>query len=72
MLIIRDLTQDLQLQYVTHKNDLLNKLTASVSHEMITPIKCIITYAQNLLKRLHNEDDSKMIFCVLRTAQMLQ
>ena len=54
------------------QNDLLNQLTASVSHELIIPIRCIITYATILLKRLHTEEDAKMITCVLRTAQMLQ
>lgn len=58
-------------QRVRDQNERLNLLTASVSHDMMTPLKCIITYATYLLSSVMSETDRQKVVCILRTAQML-
>ena len=49
MLLIRDITHLKQLEEVHSKNRALNLLTATISHEMLMPIMCIIMYCQECL-----------------------
>lgn len=59
-------------QDMRHQNNMLNALTASVSHDMVTPLKCIIMYAQYLLTTLMPEQDRQKVVYIKRTAQMLK
>jgi len=43
-----DMTESKRLQQAQGQNTLLSLLTSSVSHEMVTPLKCIISFANNL------------------------
>lgn len=50
ILRIRDVTANKQLEKVQGENKMLSMLQASVSHELITPIKCIGTFAKELVE----------------------
>ena len=59
VLTIRDITAQENLELAEEKNKLLNLMTSSISHEFMTPIRCIITFAEELLnstskKTCHN------------------
>ncbi len=49
ILRIRDITAHKQLEKAQSENKMLSLLQASVSHELITPIKCIGSFAQELV-----------------------
>jgi hypothetical protein len=48
ILRLRDITANKKLQKVQTENKMLSLLTASVSHELLNPIKCIETFAKEL------------------------
>lgn len=56
MLTIRDLTKLISAEKIENENRFYNSLTATVSHEMMTPINCILTFARVLHSQLTNED----------------
>ena len=61
---IRDISAQENLEIAEEKNKLLNLMTSSISHELMTPIRCIITFAEELLKGFKNGDahhNAKMI-----------
>ena len=68
MLSFSDQTEILGIQEVRSQNDKLNSLTASVSHDMMTPLKCIVNYAQYLLTIRLGRSDREKVICILRTA----
>jgi hypothetical protein len=45
MLTIRDQTDFLKLEHSENQNRMLSVLNATVSHEMMTPLRCIISFA---------------------------
>jgi len=52
LLQFRDISDISTLARVSAENKMLNLLTSSVTHEMLTPLKCIIEFAQILIKEL--------------------
>ncbi len=48
MLTFRDVTKLLKSEQLEKENIFYNRLTATVSHEMMTPLNCIITFARSL------------------------
>jgi signal transduction histidine kinase len=52
ILRIRDVTAHKQLVKAENENKMLSFLQASVSHELLTPIKCIGSFAQELIYAL--------------------
>jgi signal transduction histidine kinase len=49
VLTVRDITQIERLAKLSADNKMLSLLTSSVTHEMITPLKCIIEFALRIL-----------------------
>ena len=49
VLTIRDITAQDNLRLAEEKNSLLNLMTSSISHELITPIRCVIIFAEELM-----------------------
>lgn len=49
ILTIRDLTSSKRLSEVENKNRVTGLLTASVSHELLTPLKCIGSFGKELV-----------------------
>lgn len=50
ILSVNDLTSVKQVGTLKTQNNLLNLLTANVSHEMMTPLNCIIYFADILIE----------------------
>lgn len=66
-----DVTESKQLTKVENSNRVLSLLTASVTHEMVTPLKCIMNFAKSLedhLKHSKKQEDAQLIFV---TAKLL-
>lgn len=59
ILRIRDITAHKQLEKAQNENKMLSFLQASVSHELLTPIKCIGSIAQELVYALFNNGNLK-------------
>lgn len=49
-----DCTEVVRLEKVESNNRLLNMLTSSVTHELMTPLKCISSFARSLQKELQH------------------
>ena len=49
MLTIRDLTKLMSVEKIESENRFFNTLTATVTHEMMTPLNCIITFGRSLI-----------------------
>lgn len=52
VITFRDVTQVKKLAKIETANKFLNMMTSSVTHEMITPLKCIISFSDFILKDL--------------------
>lgn len=50
MLTVRDVTQIHELQQMTTHNQHLSLLFASVTHEVMTPLNCISTFSDHLVR----------------------
>ena len=48
MLTIRDVSKILKADKMEQENEFYQTLTATVTHEMMTPINCIITFARGI------------------------
>lgn len=72
ILTIRDISAQKELKKSEEKNSLLNLLTSSVSHELMTPIRCIITFATLLLNSLKNEAQKNKATNIINTGKLLQ
>ena len=57
ILNITDLTSLKRVDQLQSQNDLLNLMAASVSHEMDTPLNCIIILADKIIKQTKREED---------------
>lgn len=45
----RDITGLKKLAKIQADNKLLNMLTQSVTHEMVTPLKCMVSFAETVV-----------------------
>jgi signal transduction histidine kinase len=61
ILSINDLTSLKQVSTLKTQNNLLNLLAANVSHEMMTPLNCIIYFSDQLLQDKVHSKNVKMI-----------
>lgn len=70
MLTIRDISEINNFAKVSAQNKMLSLLTSSVTHEMITPLKCVIQFGMTLLK---SKDPSvvKEAELIVSTAKLL-
>ena len=50
ILTVRDISKIKQIAKLSAENETLSMLTSSVSHELITPIKCIIKFGEEAKK----------------------
>ena len=50
---------------------MLTLLTSSVTHELITPLKCIIQFTLSVLQRTNDPEKRKDLELVLMTSQLL-
>ena len=70
VLTIRDISEINNFAKVSAENKMLSLLTSSVTHEMITPLKCVIQFGTTLLK---SKDPSvvKEAELIVSTAKLL-
>lgn len=66
-----DMTESKRLQQAQGQNTLLSLLTSSVSHEMVTPLRCIISFANNLQDELKHSERRKDAELILVTSKLL-
>ena len=52
-------------------NKLLQLLTSSVTHEMVTPLKCIINFSESLIKEFWNSPKRNEIELIATTSKLL-
>jgi signal transduction histidine kinase len=69
MLTIRDLTKLLSVEKIESENRFFNTLTATVTHEMMTPLNCIITFGRSLLNTEYHSK-AKIIVNVAQLIKM--
>lgn len=48
--IIRDITEINKLAKLSADNKMLNLFTSTVTHEMITPLKCLTEFGKSIVK----------------------
>ena len=71
VLTIRDISAQENLELAEEKNTLLNLMTSSISHELMTPIRCIITFAEELLKKLRKGNSHHNASMIRNTGKLL-
>ena len=72
MLIMRDVTSHRSLEKVQNLNDMLNHLTATVTHEMMQPLACILGFANNLLETATSGQTIKQLNLIISSAKLLR
>lgn len=68
---MHDITAYRKMQAVENEHKLLSLLTASVSHEMLTPIKCIVQMTKSLSENLKNGEFKYEAKLILSTTKLL-
>ena len=71
VLTIRDISAQENLEIAEQKNNLLHLFTSSVSHEFMTPIRCMITFGQDLFKSLKSKSETKKALMIVNTGKLL-
>jgi signal transduction histidine kinase len=65
---LRDITEVARFNKISENNKMLTLLTSSVTHEMITPLRCIILFTFNVLKKTKDPAKRKELELILSTA----
>lgn len=71
VLICRDISKIRENEQLSANNKMLTVYSSSISHELITPLKCILQICQQVLGRLKNPLDQFDIELVINTTYML-
>jgi signal transduction histidine kinase len=74
MLTIRDISKLRDLEKAESKNAYMNALNATVTHELITPLICILTFANGILKAVSDpfvQSQTKMILSSAKLMRLL-
>lgn len=66
-----DETESKSLQQVKQENRILTMLHATVNHEMVTPLQCIVSFAKSLDKELIHSDKRKNAQLISLTASLV-
>ena len=67
----RDVTEKKKLAKTEAANKLLHMLASSVTHEMVTPLKCMISFAATVQKELKNSPKREEADLIVTTAKLL-
>ena len=68
---IRDVTALKKLAKAEDDNKVMQLLTASVSHELVTPLKCIGSFAKELIGLISNKKLRYKVELISSTSKML-
>ena len=71
ILNITDLTSLKRVDQLQSQNDLLNLMTANVSHEMDTPLKCMIILADKIIKQTKCEQKRQMAILIKSSGSLI-
>jgi len=71
VLTIRDLTAQLKLEQAEQKSSLLSLLTSSVSHELITPIRCMVTFGNELVNSKLKDKIKRKASLIVNTGKLV-
>jgi signal transduction histidine kinase len=71
VLTIRDLTAQLKLEQAEQKSSLLSLLTSSVSHELITPIRCMVTFGNELVNSKLKDKNKRKASLIVNTGKLV-
>lgn len=66
---LRDVSAQRNLEKAEQKNFMVNLLTSSVSHELMTPLRCIVTFATEIIahsKSPQNKHKANLINCTTK------
>lgn len=72
LLSFHDITPLIKSQELKQQNNLLNRMTAGASHEVMTPLSCVITFAENICKRSEEVSTQKSAKSIKITATLLK
>jgi nitrogen-specific signal transduction histidine kinase len=67
----RDITRSRQLVKMKKHNDLLHMLSSTVTHEMVTPLKAMITLASIVARELQDHPRAQETNLILVTARLM-
>lgn len=72
MLTMRDLTSYYQYRRVKTEAENLSFMNSTVSHEMMTPLNCVVFFSQRLVNCLQKQSDLHIAKTVHRTSKLLK
>lgn len=72
MVTIRDMTDIHRLSVTSHENQMTKMLAATVTHEMMTPLNCIVTFVRSILKAGDFQRIKHFAALIERTTKMLR
>lgn len=68
VMTLRDISKIQQLTQLKSENEMLGLLTSSVSHEMLTPLKCIISVGYRVRGLFHDLKAKEMVDTIISAA----
>lgn len=72
MMNIRDLTQHYKLQQVVEERNNIKMLNSTVTHEMMTPLNCVTSFADRLVSLLKDKKQRSYAVLISRTSKLLK
>lgn len=67
----RDVTERRKYAKTEEANKLLHLLTSSVTHEMVTPLKCMVSFSETVVKALANSPKRYEAELIMTTSKLL-
>ena len=71
VLTFRDVTEVKKAAKIQEANKILSMLTSTVTHELLTPLKCMISFAASILKELKHSPKKHEAELIFTTAKLL-
>jgi signal transduction histidine kinase len=71
VLTMKDITNEQKLRSAQHKTKVMAHISSCISHELMTPIRCIITFAMLLVRELQDEALNQKASMIASTAKLL-
>ena len=72
MVSIRDLTTLYQLRLTKNKNQMLEMLNSTLSHEMMQPLSCVVFFSEQLALRDLEKQGKQMCRMISSSAKLLR
>lgn len=72
MLTLRDMTSHYKFDKIQKQRDLLDGLNQTVSHELMTPLACIVEQSKQVAKNAKNKTTKRLATSIARSAQLMR